>query len=312
MSKKIPIIMDCDPGHDDAIALILAFASKKLDVKAVTIVAGNQTLEKTSNNALRVLSYAGIDVEVAKGASRPLIKEISIAPSVHGDSGLDGPELPAPTLKISERPAITVLSDHIEKSSEKVTLVPTAPLTNIANLITSRPDLLCKIDKIVLMGGAAVGGNWGNAAAEFNIWQDPHAAKIVFNSGIPIVMCGIDVTHKAKIYRKDIERIRNVGTRVAIMVAELLDFFLIFHEKEWGFDFLPLHDPCTIAYLIDPSIFVTEPYHVDIETQGELTCGMTVVDFNNILKKPKNAQVVMEIDRDKFVDMLVEAVATYS
>lgn len=307
---RIPVIIDCDPGHDDAIALLLAFASPRLDVKAVTIVAGNQTQEKTLNNALKVLSFAEIDVPVAKGDDKPIMRDLIIAPEVHGDSGLDGPELPEPTLKASNLSALELMAKTVRESEENVTLIPTGALTNIAKFFLCYPELKGKIERISLMGGACFGGNW-TPAAEFNILVDPEAADIVFKSGIPITMCGLDVTHKALIYQEDIDRIRDLGGKVAVMVAELLDFFAKFHVQ-MGFDGSPLHDPCAVAWVIDPSVITTTKLHVDIETKGEHTLGATVVDYYDVLKKEKNVDVAFDIDRKRFVDMLVEAMQYYN
>lgn len=306
---KKPVIIDCDPGHDDAIALLLAFASDKLDVKLVTIVAGNQTLEKTVNNALRVLSFAGIDAEVAAGAGKPLMRNLIIAPEVHGESGLEGPKLPEPTLRQSSRNAVEAMVDVINKSSSEVVLIPTGALTNIAALFLAHPEVKDKIERISLMGGACFGGNW-TPSAEFNILVDPEAAKIVFDSGVPITMCGLDVTHKAQIYDEEIEKIRNLGGKVPVMVAELMDFFSIFHKK-FGFEGSPLHDPCAVAYIIDPSLITTRACHVDIETNGEFTTGATVVDYYDVLKKKKNADVAFDIDRERFIELLIESLKKY-
>lgn len=307
---KKPVIIDCDPGHDDAIALLLAFASDKLDVKAVTTVAGNQTLEKTFNNALKVLSFAGVDVEVSKGADRPLVRDLIIAPEVHGDSGLDGPALPPARLKPSSRGAVDTIVDILSKSDDKVTLIPTGPLTNIALVFLTHPELKEKVKRISLMGGACFVGNW-TPAAEFNILVDPEAASIVFNSGIPITMCGLDVTHKAQIFKQEIEKIRAIGGKVAVMVAELLDFYSQFHAR-FGFEGSPLHDPVAVACIIDPTIITTRSCHVDIETKGEHTIGATVVDYYDVLKKEKNADVAFDIDRERFMMMLYDAMQKYN
>lgn len=306
---KKPVIIDCDPGHDDAIALLLAFASEKLDVQAVTIVAGNQTLEKTLNNALKVLSFANIEVPVAKGFDGPLMRELIIAPQVHGESGLDGPRLPEARLNPSELSAVELIAKVLRESEERVTLISTGALTNIGRFLLCYPELKDKIERISLMGGACFGGNW-TPAAEFNILVDPEAADIVFKSGVPITMCGLDVTHKALIYHEDIERIRSLGGKVAIMVAELLDFFSEFH-LDTGFEGSPLHDPCAVAWVIDPSIIETKKLHVAIETKGIHTLGATVVDYYDALGKEKNVDVAFDIDREKFVDMLVEGMKYY-
>lgn len=307
--KKIPVIMDCDPGHDDAIALMLALGNEKIEVKAVTTCAGNQTPDKTLNNALRVLTFLGIDnIEVAAGAKKPLMRDLIIAPEVHGESGLDGPELPNPGFKESNRSAVEVIADVLRSSDEKVTLIPTGPLTNIAIFLLTYPELKEKIERISLMGGAADGGNW-TPAAEFNILVDPEAADIVFKSGVPITMCGLDVTHKAQVYDEDIEKFRGLTNATGKLVAELLDFFAIYHKDErFGFKGAPLHDPCSVACIIDPSIVKTKKCHVDIETNGEFTLGATVVDYNDILKKEKNVDVGFDIDREKFIQMIYDSV----
>ncbi|SFE19141.1 pyrimidine-specific ribonucleoside hydrolase [Thermoanaerobacter thermohydrosulfuricus] len=305
-----PVIIDCDPGHDDAIALLLAFANDKLDVKAVTTVAGNQTIEKTFNNALKVLSFAGINTVVSKGAEKPLLRDLITAPEVHGDSGLDGPELPPPNFKPSSKSAVETIMEVINESNEKITIIPTGPLTNIATVLLSNPEIKAKIERIVLMGGSMIGGNW-TPAAEFNILVDPEAASIVFNSGVPITMCGLDVTHKAQIYKEEVEEIRNIGNKVAIMVAELLDFYGKFHER-FGFKGMPLHDPVAVAYVIDPTIVTTQSFYVEIEIKGEFTNGCTVVDYYDVLKKPKNVEVVLDIDRERFIKMLYDAMRKYN
>lgn len=305
--KKRPIIIDCDPGHDDAIALVLAFASEKLDVKAVTIVGGNQTLDKTVLNARKVLSYAGINAPIAKGADKPLMRDLIIAPEVHGETGLDGPDLGEPTIDIVKEEAVELIAKIVSESDEKITLVPTGALTNIARFLLAYPQLKDKIEMISLMGGAADLGNW-TPSAEFNILVDPEAAKIVFDSGIKIAMAGLDVTHKALIYKEDTERIRNVGNKVAVMVAELMDFFEKFH-MDMGFEGSPLHDPCAVAYLINPDIFTTKKAKVNVETKGEHTLGCTVADYKADVK---NVDVLLDVDREKFVDMLVDAMKSYN
>lgn len=308
--RQIPVIMDCDPGHDDAIALIMAFASEKLDVRAVTTSAGNQTPEKTLNNALRILDYIGVDVPVAQGAKHPLLRELEIAPEVHGESGLEGPEIPDAVSKPVDMPAIDLMRKVIMESEEKITLIPTGPLTNIAMLLLAYPEVKEKIEQISLMGGAAYGGNW-TPAAEFNILVDPEAAKVVYDSGLPIIMSGLDVTHKAMIMKEEVEVLRDLNTKVGIFVAELLDFFVKFHDEVWKLPGCPLHDPCAVACLIAPEIFEFEQYAVAIETQGEFTTGMTVVDFNRQTGRGENVKVLLGVDRRKFIDLLTALVAKY-
>lgn len=301
-----PVILDCDPGHDDAIALILALASPELKVLAVTTSAGNQTPDKTLNNALRILTLLGRDdIPVAAGAPKPLARELIIADNVHGESGLDGPKLPDPAFAPQAMTGLELMAKCLRESPEPVTLVPTGPLTNIALLLAAHPELKGKIARIVLMGGAAGAGNW-TPAAEFNIYVDPEAADMVFKSGIPITMCGLDVTHEAQVMDEDIELVRAITNPVAQCVAGLLDFFMIYHrDPKWGFAGAPLHDPCTIAWLLAPELFHGVECRVDIETRGEHTVGMTVVDRYGLTGKSANALVLLGLDRPGFIDLLV-------
>lgn len=302
----LPVILDCDPGHDDAIALILALTSPELKVLAVTTSAGNQTPDKTLNNALRILTLLGRDdIPVAAGAPKPLARELIIADNVHGESGLDGPKLPDPAFAPVAMTALELMASCLRESPEPVTLVPTGPLTNIALLLAAHPELKSKIARIVLMGGAAGAGNW-TPAAEFNIYVDPEAADMVFKSGLPITMCGLDVTHQAQVMDEDIERVRAITNPVAQCVADLLDFFMIYHrDPKWGFAGAPLHDPCTIAWLLAPALFHGVECRVDIETGGTHTSGMTVVDRYGLTGKPANALVLLGLERAGFIDLLV-------
>ncbi|MCP1265611.1 pyrimidine-specific ribonucleoside hydrolase RihA [Aeromonas hydrophila] len=302
----LPVILDCDPGHDDAIALILALASPELKVLAVTTSAGNQTPDKTLNNALRILTLLGRDdIPVAAGAPKPLARELIIADNVHGESGLDGPTLPDPAFAPVAMTALELMAKCLRESPEPVTLVPTGPLTNVALLLAAHPELKSKIARIVLMGGAAGAGNW-TPAAEFNIYVDPEAADMVFKSGLPITMCGLDVTHEAQVMDEDIARVRAITNPVAQCVAGLLDFFMIYHrDPKWGFAGAPLHDPCTIAWLLAPALFHGVECRVDIETGGTHTSGMTVVDRYGLTGKAANALVLLGLDRAGFIDLLV-------
>lgn len=313
MDKALPIIIDCDPGHDDAIALILALASPKLNVLAVTTSAGNQTPDKTLRNALRILTLLGRhDIPVAGGAPKPLLRELIIADNVHGESGLDGPALPEPGFAPQALTAVELMAKTLRASIEPVTLVPTGPLTNIALLLSAHPELKAKIARIVLMGGSAGPGNW-TPAAEFNIYVDPEAAEIVFGAGVPITMCGLDVTHAAQVMDEDIERIRAITNPIARTVAELLDFFMIYHrDPKWGFVGAPLHDPCTIAWLLRPELFTGIECHVSVETQGQYTVGMTVVDRYRLSTHEPNATVLLGVERQGFIDLLVEQLQAYS
>jgi len=308
----LPIILDCDPGHDDAIALVLALASPELEVKAVTSSAGNQTPDKTLRNVLRMLTLLKrSDIPVAGGAVKPLMRDLIIADNVHGETGLDGPALPEPGFAPQNCTAVELMAKVLRESPEPVTLVATGPQTNVALLLNSHPELHAKIARIVIMGGAMGLGNW-TPAAEFNIYVDPEAAEIVFQSGIPVVMAGLDVTHRAQIMADEIERFRAINNPVARTVAELLDFFMEYHKTEkWGFQGAPLHDPCTIAWLLKPEIFTTARRWVGVEMQGKYTQGMTVVDYFMLSGNEPNTDIMLDIDRQAFVDLLAERLAFY-
>ena len=312
-TERIPIICDCDPGHDDAISLILALANPQLEVLAVTTSAGNQTPDKTLANARKILTLLNRpDIPLAGGAIKPLVRELIIADNVHGESGLDGPQLPSPTVPVHPLPAVELMAEVLKTSDRPVVLNPTGPLTNIAEFLSTYPELKDRIASIVLMGGAADAGNW-TPAAEFNIFVDPEAADIVFSSGVPLVMCGLDVTHQAYISDVDIEKIRLIPNTIAQCVAELLAFFIKYHEDpKWGLKGAPLHDPCTIAWLLKPELFDASPCWVGIETQGKYTQGMTVVDRYHLTGRDVNAQVVFGVKREQFVDFLLESLAFYN
>ncbi len=251
------------------------------------------------------------DIPVAGGAIKPLMRELIIADNVHGESGLDGPALPEPGFAPQNCTAVELMAKVLRESAEPVTLVATGPQTNVALLLNSHPELHSNIARIVIMGGAMGLGNW-TPAAEFNIFVDPEAAEIVFQSGLPIVMAGLDVTHRAQIMAQDIERFRTVGNPVATTVAELLDFFMVYHKAEkWGFHGAPLHDPCTIAWLLKPEMFTTVERWVGVETQGKYTQGMTVVDYYSLTGNKPNTTVMVNIDRKAFVDLLAERLAYY-
>ncbi|CNC01180.1 putative hydrolase [Yersinia frederiksenii] len=306
------IIIDCDPGHDDAIALILALASPELKVEAVTTCAGNQTPDKTLRNALRILTLLERqDIPVAGGALQPLLRELIIADNVHGESGLDGPSLPDPDFAPQAENAVELMARVLRASPHPVTIVATGPLTNVALLLAGHGALMAKIERIVIMGGAVMLGNW-TPAAEFNIFVDPEAAERVFKSGIPLTMAGLDVTHQAQVMDEDIDRIRQLNNPVADVVAGLLDFFMLYHRQErWGFQGAPLHDPCTIAWLLAPELFTSIERWVGIETRGEYTQGMTVVDYYQLTGNKPNANVLMGINRQGFIDLLVERITRY-
>jgi inosine-uridine nucleoside N-ribohydrolase len=301
-----PIVLDCDPGHDDGIAILLALASPELELRGITTVHGNQTLEKTTLNALKVLELAGrSDVPVARGADRPLVRELSVAAHVHGESGLDGPVLPEPTARPVDDDALTFLARELRPG---VVLVPTGPLTNVARLLAERPDV--RPDRIVLMGGAIGLGNM-TPAAEFNIWADPEAAAAVFESGVPVTMVGLDVTHQAIVTPERAERLRASG-RIGEVVAELVEFFGQYHRKTYGWAGPPVHDALALAAVIRPELLGTEERRVDVELGSELCRGRTVVDLYRRTDAAANASVAVDIDADSFLDLLEERIASLS
>ncbi len=313
--KRI-VLMDCDPGHDDAIALLLAFASPLLDVRAVTVSAGNQTIEKTLNNAKRMISCAKRSLgdrfavpRIASGCHKPLFRDLIVAPAVHGDSGLDGPDIPPSDLKEDRLGAVEVLRQEIERAERPVTLVCTGPLTNIAALFIAHPEVKEKVEMLSIMGGSAIGGNW-SAAAEFNILVDPEAASICFESGVPITMAGLDVTHQALIYPENVETMRSLGGKIPVLTAELLDFFMQFHLKT-GFQGAPVHDACAIAWLIAPQLFESRFLHVDIDTEGMHSLGATVTDLDHLTGKPENVTVLTGVDQKGFFRLLMDAMQVY-
>jgi pyrimidine-specific ribonucleoside hydrolase len=298
-----PVILDVDPGHDDAVAIMLACAAPNLDLLAVTTVAGNVPLEKTTRNTLRVLSLIGrTDLPVAAGASSPLRRLLHTAENIHGESGLDGPEIPDPSLEPDERGAAHLIADTIRDAPEPVTLIPTGPLTNVATFLREHPDLKERIARISLMGGSIGLGNT-TPAAEFNVYVDPEAAREVFESGLPITMSGLDVTHQAGAGSAERKNLRSLG-RTGGVAAQLLQVFAGTYERIYGFDSPPLHDPVAVAAVLEPRVLKTRPMRVDIECESELTRGETVCDFYGVSGKPPNAEVGVELDREGFFDLL--------
>jgi purine nucleosidase/pyrimidine-specific ribonucleoside hydrolase len=297
------ILLDCDPGHDDAIALLLALASPELELLGVTTVAGNQTLEKTTANAIRVLEFVGRgEVPVAAGAERPLVREAFVAAYVHGDSGLDGPALPPARSKPVEQDAVDFLAERVTGA----TLIPTGPLTNVARLLATRPE---RPDRIVLMGGSIAEGNV-TPAAEFNIWADPEAADAVFRSGLDVTMIGLDVTHQALLTPSHTERLRAAGD-TGRMVAELVDFFAQFHKKTYGFDGAPIHDAVAVAQVVDPALVETVERNVEIEMVSDLCRGRTVVDLWRRTGNEPNANVGIGIHAEAFLELLVTRLSSF-
>jgi inosine-uridine nucleoside N-ribohydrolase len=298
-----PVILDVDPGHDDAVAIMMACGSPGLDLLAVTTVAGNATLPKTTRNALRVLSLIGhTGVPVAAGASKPLERELRTAEDIHGESGMDGPEIPDASFEAQELDAVEVMAGVVQESDEPVTLIPVGPLTNIALFLQKYPDLKDRIARVSLMGGSMGLGNT-TPAAEFNIFVDPEAAREVFGSGLPITMSGLDVTHQAGVGAAERDRLRDLGG-LGEVVAGFLDFFAGTYEGVFGFDAPPLHDPVAVAAILEPGVLGTRPMNVQVECESDLTRGETVCDLHGVTGRRANADVGVELDRETFFDLL--------
>jgi inosine-uridine nucleoside N-ribohydrolase len=303
-----PVLIDCDPGHDDAMALLLALASPELELLGVSTVHGNQTLERTTANALRVLEFAGFELRVAAGADRPLIREPAVAAEVHGETGLDGPDLPPPAGAPAREHATDFLAARLLESERPVTLIPTGPLTNVALLLATHPDAAERIERIVLMGGAIAEGNV-TPAAEFNIWVDPEAAARVFASGLDVTMVGLDVTHRALMTETHAGRLRDAG-RVGTMVAELWAFYHRFHRRIYDFPGAPVHDAMAVAHVIRTDLVRTERRNVEIECASDLCRGRTVVDLWQRTDRAPNAHVAVDVEAGAFLDLLVERIGS--
>ncbi len=306
MAQKI--IIDTDPGQDDAMAILLALGSPELDVLGITAVGGNVPLALTEKNARKICELAGRpDVKVFAGASRPLVRGLVTAEHVHGKTGLNGPDLPEPTMRLQDRHAVDFMVETLMREDRgAVTLCALGPLTNIALALNREPAIAGRVGRIVLMGGGFFEGGNVTPSAEFNIYVDPHACEVVLKSGIEIVMMPLDVTHKALTTAKRVAAFRALGTRVGLAAAEMLEFFERFDEEKYGTDGGPLHDPCVIAYLLRPELFKGRPCNVEVETASELTMGMTVIDWWGVTERRKNATVMRDIDADGFYALLVE------
>jgi len=308
----IPVLIDCDPGHDDALALLLALASPELEVLGVTTVAGNQTVDKTTANALRVLELAGrTDIRVAAGAERPLVGELVVAADAHGETGLDGPDLPPASTEPVAGHAVDFLAARLAESERSVTLVPLGPLTNVALLLAAHPAAAAKIERIVLMGGAVWEGNQ-TPSAEFNIWIDPEAAARVFDSGLDVTMVGLDVTNKAVLTTADADALRGSGP-VGAAAAAMLDFYLGFYNEAYEHGGAPIHDAVAVAQVIRPDLLTVADRHVAVETSSGLCRGRTVVDMRRRTQGPApNAHVALDIDADGFRSLLLERLQAFS
>jgi len=302
------IILDCDPGHDDALAMVLALARPELHLLGITTVAGNATLENTTRNALSVLTLLGrTDVPVAAGASAPLVRPLETAPHVHGSSGLEGADLPAPQMTVVEVDAVEFMARAVAESEEQVILVPTGPLTNIALFRRRYPELFARVDEIVLMGGSLGEGNI-TPYAEFNIWVDPEAAAEVIAGGRPMTMMGLDVTHQALFSPADTDMLEQLGTRTAVAFAGLMRFFAGFHREKYGWAGAPIHDAVAVAHLLGDGLVTTQRHSIYVSTNDDTrgqTSGVRVDDVAG------GVDVGMSIDRHRFVAMIIDAMALF-
>ena len=306
------IIIDTDPGQDDAVAILLALASPEdIEVLGITAVAGNVPLALTARNARIVCELAGKpDTKVFAGCDRPIARALVTAENVHGQTGLDGPQLADPIMQLQEQHGVDFIIETLRREpAQTVTLCPLGPLTNIATAMQRAPDIIARIRQIVLMGGAYFEVGNVTPAAEFNIYVDPQAADIVFKSGVPLVVMPLDVTHKALTTKQRVDAFRALGTEAGRMVAGWTDFFERFDKQKYGSEGAPLHDPCVIAYLIRPDLFQGRQINVEIETKSELTMGMTVADWWGVTDRPANALFVGALDADAFFTLLTERIA---
>ena len=320
MPRKV--ILDCDPGHDDAVAILLAYGNPEVELLAITTVAGNQTLDRTTLNARRVCTVAGIrDVPIAAGCDRPLLRELITAAHVHGESGLDGPSWPEPDVPLADVHAVDLIIDLLLASDREVTLLPTGPLTNIALAVRREPRIVSRVQEVVLMGGSATRGNQ-TPAAEFNVLVDPEAAAIVFEAGWPLTMVGLDLTRQARVTPEVLNRLLRLGSPLSRVVVQMLEAYRDHHRRQsvdppglhpgiWPGELErepPLHDPCAVARVIEPACVECVEAFVAVETQGRWTSGMTVTDFQPSPGRPFNARVATRLDVDRFWDLVVSAV----
>ncbi len=306
MPRKI--ILDCDPGHDDAVAMMLAYGSPAIELLAVTTVAGNHTLDNVTANALSVARVIGLSgIPIARGCARPLVRSQELAEGIHGGSGMDGPRRRDPSMPLDPRHAVDLIIEMVMGHEPgEVTLVPTGALTNIALAVRKEPRIVERVREVVLMGGGYHVGNW-SPVAEFNIKIDPEAAHIVFNEPWPVTMVGLDLTHQALATAAVEDQIRALDTTPARFVCELFDFFRLSYKENQDFDDPPVHDPCAVAYLIDPEVMTVRRAPVDIELQGSLTLGMTVTDLRGPEPADCHTQVAVTLDADRFWGLVVDA-----
>jgi purine nucleosidase len=298
-----PVVLDCDPGHDDAIAILLAAGSPAIDLRAITTVAANQTLDKVTLNAQRICSAAGISVPIARGCARPLVRPLYVAEDIHGESGMDGPAFGSITVDVVQEHAIDVMRRNMP-----ATLVATGALTNVAAYLTRYGT--DAVREIVLMGGSTERGNT-TPYAEFNIYVDPEAAAIVFGSGVPVTMIGLNVTHQALVTPAIVAQLNALGP-LGRVCGDLMTFFAATYRDVFGFGAPPLHDPVAVARVIDPTLVTCVEAFVGIETTGTFTRGATVVDLHGRLGRPPNAQVAVGLDVERFFDLVIDAVGRFT
>ncbi len=308
---RTKIILDCDPGHDDAVAIMLAGKSPKIDLLGITVVAGNQTLDNTQRNALNVVQCLGLDVPVYAGCGQPMIREKMTAGDIHGKTGLDGPVFEPLTRKLEPEHGVNFIIRTLMESNDPITMVTTGPMTNLGMAIRMEPRIVEKIQRIVLMGGAYTNGNV-TPAAEFNIIADADAAYVCFTSGRPITMVGLDVTRKALCYPSIVERMDKVGNKASKLFVDLMKHFCKSQKEVFGWEGGPLHDPITVAYLIDPTVLTTKPMHAEIDIRSTQSYGRTNCDYFGYQKKEPNADVAIDIDVEKFWNMIEEGLRLYS
>lgn len=307
--SKIPVIIDCDPGHDDAIALLIALASDELDLKGITTVGGNQTVSKTTENALKVLELCKrTDIPVISGRANPMMRELRVAADIHGESGMDGPQLPETTTKTLNMRAVEFIAQEVEKSNEKMVLVAVGPFTNIGVFLLAYPHLHEKIEKIHVMGGGIYEGN-RSQLAEFNVWNDPEAARVVTNSGIPVHFFGLDVTHKTVIKKEEFSLFREKPGPIFQFVADLLDFYSISYMTIRKLEGCPMHDSCAVASLTNEHMFVGRDAFIDIDIDGNKTRGACVVDFRSSKRRlgEVNGKFYEDVDRLNFLKLIIDS-----
>lgn len=304
------IILDCDPGHDDAIAIMLAGKSPAVDLLGITVVTGNQTLEKTVTNTLQVCQHLGVDVPVFAGCGQPMIRDRMIADDIHGETGLDGPKFEVLSKKKEEKHGVQFIVDTLMASEGDITLVTTGPMTNVAMAMRMEPRIIPKIQEVVLMGGTYQLGNV-TPAAEFNIIADADAAHVVFSCERPITMVGLDVTRKVLCYPEIVERMGKIGTKAAKLFTDLMEFFNHSQKAVFGWEGGPLHDPVTIASIIDPTLLTTKEMHTEIDIRGTQSYGRTNCDFFGYAKKIPNSKVAIDIDVEKFWDLIEQGIRNY-